>query len=342
MNPSLACPSCQAGTPPGSRRCPICGALIFAEQLKILAGEAQSFEQQGQVADALRRWREALGLLPTDAPQYATIAARVTELSTQADRADATATEASGKSGWAKKAAGPASVLGALAWKFKGALLLVASKGKLLLFGFSKLGTLSTMFVSFGAYWALYGWPFALGLVLSIYVHEMGHIWEARRLGIPTTAPAFIPLMGAFIGLKSPVNPVEDARIGLGGPRWGSGAAIAALVLYWLTAAPVMLVIAHFGAVVNLFNLIPIWTLDGARATRALSRAGRIAVAVALFVSGILSGEGMFFLVALGSAWRCFTKDTAEENDTRTLIEFLGLIAVIAIIAAAPVPQTVQ
>ena len=49
---------------------------------------------------------------------------------------------------------------------------MVLSKGKLLLLGLTKLGTLGSMVISFGAYAVAYGWQFALGLVLSIYVHD--------------------------------------------------------------------------------------------------------------------------------------------------------------------------
>jgi hypothetical protein len=91
------------------------------------------------------------------------------------------------------------------------------------------------MLVSFGAYWALYGWMFGLGLVLSIYVHEMGHVWVVRKLGFAASAPMFLPLMGAFVRLhQRPSSPREDARIGLGGPIWGTAGAAATFGLYYL------------------------------------------------------------------------------------------------------------
>ena len=86
------------------------------------------------------------------------------------------------------------------------------------------------MFAFFGVYWSIYGWPLALGLVLSIYVHEMGHVAMLRRLGIAASAPMFIPGVGALVMLKQHVtDPLIDAKIGLAGPVWGLGAALAAL-----------------------------------------------------------------------------------------------------------------
>jgi Zn-dependent protease len=160
------------------------------------------------------------------------------------------------------------------------ALVLLLSKGKFLLLGLTKLSTLVTMFASLGVYWALYGWAPAAGLV-SVYIHEMGHVAMIRRYGFPASAPMFIPGVGAFIqlhGIKLP--PIPDSRIGLAGPIYGVGAAAAALAVYYATGFKVWGVIAHFGAGVNLFNLIPVWQLDGSRGLRSLARCQRVAVAV--------------------------------------------------------------
>ncbi len=80
---------------------------------------------------------------------------------------------------------------------------LIAWKLKALLLGFTKLGTLLSVLAFFGVYWSLYGWPFALGLVLSIYVHEMGHAMALRDFGLPASPSMFIPGIGAFIRLRT-------------------------------------------------------------------------------------------------------------------------------------------
>jgi Zn-dependent protease len=85
------------------------------------------------------------------------------------------------------------------------------------------MGTLLAMLASLGVYWTMYGWAFAAGLVISIYIHEMGHVAAIRRYGFPASAPKFIPGFGALIqlrGVRPP--PVPDARIGLAGPLMGS------------------------------------------------------------------------------------------------------------------------
>src|SRR5207253_1330115 len=97
---------------------------------------------------------------------------------------------------WGKGAAGVGAV-GALLAKFKFVLLFVLTKAKLLLLGLTKGGTFLSMLLSAGLYWTIWGWKFAFGLVLSIYIHEMGHVQALQRYGIKATAPMFIPGFGA-------------------------------------------------------------------------------------------------------------------------------------------------
>src|SRR6266550_1690101 len=161
-----------------------------------------------------------------------------------------------------------------------------ASKGKLVLLGLTKLNTLLSMLVSIGFYWALYGWKFGLGFVLSIYVHEMGHVIALARYGIPASAPMFIPGFGAFVRLKAyPTSPGEDARVGLAGPLYGLGAALACMGIGVVTGSGLFSALAKVGAWINVFNLIPVWQLDGSRGFRALTRQHRIYIAA---FSGLL------------------------------------------------------
>src|SRR5206468_274538 len=126
-----------------------------------------------------------------------------------------------------------------------------------LLLGLTKLKTLLSMFAFFGVYWSMYGWPLALGLVLSIYIHEMGHVAALRQLGIESSMPMFIPFVGAFVMLKQRVtDPSVDAKIGLAGPIWGLGAGVAAYLGFVITRAPIWAAIATLTGFINLFNLI--------------------------------------------------------------------------------------
>ncbi|MBV9571306.1 MAG: site-2 protease family protein [Alphaproteobacteria bacterium] len=134
------------------------------------------------------------------------------------------------------------------------------------------LTTAGTMLISVGAYALLYGWRYATGLVLLIFVHEMGHFVAARQKGLEVGAPTFIPFVGAWVALKdTPMNVQTEAYVGLAGPLVGS---VGALLCYFLARAygsPLLLALAYAGFFINLFNLIPLSPFDGGRITAILS-----------------------------------------------------------------------
>jgi Zn-dependent protease len=145
------------------------------------------------------------------------------------------------------------------------ALLLLLPKLKV-------LTTSATMLVSIAAYSLIWGWAFALGFVLLLLVHEMGHVLQLRREGIKASAPMFIPFLGAVIATKSlGRNALAEARVGLAGPVLGSLGAAALIPIASATGSDLYTALAFTGFFLNLFNLLPVVPLDGGRAMAALS-----------------------------------------------------------------------
>lgn len=324
------CPSCGTEVSPSLLACPGCNRLTHAAQLASLAQQASAAQQAGEISQALACWRTALDLLPPEANQFAIIRSQIEQLGRQLDTVDipSQAIEPSKSRGSAGKALAGLGFLGMLIWKFKVVLLLVLSKGKLLLLGLTKSSTFFSMFAFFAAYWAAWGWPFALGIVLSIYIHEMGHVDALRRYGFQATAPMFIPGIGAMIRLRQhPANPSEDARIGLAGPLWGMGAAMACYLLYLASNVAIWAALAHLGAFINIFNLIPIGSLDGSRGFRALSRFQALLITAALGIAWFLTGEGLILIVAVVAVYRSATKAKEVPPDRAAFAMFLLLIA---------------
>ena len=93
--------------------------------------------------------------------------------------------------------------------------------------------------------------------------------------------------------------------------------------------------IAHFGAVVNMFNLIPIWQLDGARGIRSLTRKQRGLVLTAAAILWAASSNSMLFLVGTVCDYRMFTRDWQKEPDNTGLLQFVGLLAALTLVALA-------
>ncbi len=140
-----------------------------------------------------------------------------------------------------------------------------------------KLGKLfttgGTMLISVFAYSLIFGWPYAIGFVVLLFCHEMGHYIAARQRGLNVGAPTFIPFVGAWIQLKEqPMNAETEAYVGMAGPLAGTVASLACYGLARMEGSMLLLAIAYSGFFLNLFNLIPLPPLDGGRMTAVISR----------------------------------------------------------------------
>jgi Zn-dependent protease len=156
-----------------------------------------------------------------------------------------------------RKLLAPLATIGAFLAKFGAALL--------------KFKFLFSIFVSAAFYVWLGGWWFGIGLIVLLFVHEMGHVVEARRQGLPVSVPIFIPFLGALITMKQmPANAWREARLAIAGPLLGSAGALVLYILGVAYASPELKALAFLGFFINLFNLLPVIPLDGGRITAAL------------------------------------------------------------------------
>ncbi|HXV60802.1 MAG TPA: site-2 protease family protein [Vicinamibacteria bacterium] len=329
------CPDC--GTQLSSTRlsCPVCNRLVHREELERIAAAAGAAREKGEAREEIVLWRRALELLPPETAQSRTIAERVSELS---PIVESEPEETEEKKHAALKWAGVGGVA-LLAWKLKSVLAFLITKGKFLLAGLTKSGTFFSMLLSLGVYWTAFGWQFALGLVVSIYIHEMGHVAALHRLGIRASAPMFLPGIGAVVRMEQyPVDAREDARVGLAGPLWGLGAAVVAYVVFLATAAPIWGAIARVGAWINLFNLLPVWQLDGGRGFRALARSERYVVTALLLGLWLYAGEGLLVLLVLAAAFRTWTTEPSPNGDRMALGQFVVLLVALTALSVLDVP----
>ena len=174
-----------------------------------------------------------------------------------------------------RKLAAPLIAVGALAIKFGGVLF--------------KAKFLWSMFISAAFYVWFGGWWFGIGLVFLLLVHEMGHVLEAKRQGLPVSAPLFIPFLGALITLKQmPHNAWNEAKLAIAGPIVGSVGAAAVWIAGEATDSNHLKALAFLGFFINLFNLLPVVPLDGGRIVSALHPV--------LWLLGFLALLGLVFL----------------------------------------------
>lgn len=222
--------------------------------------------------------------------------------------------------------------------KYAGLLLKLAYSSKLLLTG-------GTMLVSIWFYALFFGWQFAVGFVICILIHEMGHVFMAWQLGIPVSAPIFIPGMGALILQKRFGGSAwRNAIVGIGGPLFGALAAVGCYGLYLTTDNRLFLGLALTGFLINLFNMIPMFPLDGGWITGAVSPyiwvVGLVAL-VGMVIFGHLTNPFIFVLIVLSlpRLVDAFRRGTMDPPGVRTsagqkLTMGLAYVALCAFLAA--------
>ncbi|MGN6378824.1 MAG: site-2 protease family protein [Gaiellales bacterium] len=179
------------------------------------------------------------------------------------------------------------------------AALAVLKFGGLILSGLLKFKFLFSFLISAGLYAWVWGWRFGIGFILLLLIHEMGHVIQLRREGVPASAPMFVPFMGAVVAMRGmPKNAYVEAKVGLAGPLLGSAAALVTLLVAQELNSDLLRALAYWGFLLNLFNLIPVVPLDGGRAAAALHP---FFWGIGLFVVALLAVyyENPFFFVIL-------------------------------------------
>jgi Zn-dependent protease len=211
------------------------------------------------------------------------------------------------------------------------------------------LATAGTMLVSIAAYASIWGFQFALGFVVLILVHEMGHVIALRREGIKASAPMFIPFLGAVISARSlGDNAAAEARVGLAGPVLGTIGAAACIPLWKATGNDLFRALAFTGFFLNLFNLLPVIPLDGGRAMAAMAPAMWAVGFLGMVVLAVVFPNPIILIIAVVAGWETYKRwqQRRQQHDSaalrayyrvapldRALIAavYLGLIALLVV-----------
>jgi Zn-dependent protease len=192
------------------------------------------------------------------------------------------------------------------------ALLALLAKLKAVLLLLPKLKLLTTagtMLVSVAAYSFVFGWPFAVGFVLLLLIHELGHVIQLRREGVRASAPMFIPFLGAVVSARSlGANALAEARVGLAGPVLGTVGSLACLLVWQLTGADIWRALAFTGLFLNLFNLLPVVPLDGGRAMAAMAPWMWFVGLAAMIPLAIVFPNPIIFLILLFAGYETYKR----------------------------------
>jgi Zn-dependent protease len=299
-----SCKRCSHPLALGALVCEQCHTLVHSEELERLAAEAKALEASGESQRARETWLTALQLLPSTSTQAEWIKQHVQQLDGSRSQS----------------LAAPALIA------------LPAAKAR------STLRVQLTSLLSFAAFIAIYsaasGMKFGIGFAVLILIHEMGHFIDIKRRGLPADMPVFLPGLGAYVRWQALGVPLETrAAVSLAGPLAGFFASLVCAALWWQTHNPLWASLARSGAILNLLNLIPVWVLDGGQAALALSKAERIALLVVSVALGLMLGQRMFFLVALGFGYQAyFAGHLPARPSLATTIYFAAVLAALGVV----------
>ena len=205
----------------------------------------------------------------------------------------------------------PIAAVGVAFWKLK---FIFAA-----IFKFKLFTVAGSMLVSIGAYALLWGWQFAAGFVVLLLVHELGHVLEAKRQGLPVSAPLFIPFLGAAIALKQlPENAWNEAKLAIAGPILGSLGAAAVWGLGVAFDSDLLVALAFTGFFLNLFNLAPISPLDGGRIVAAIHPAlWLVGLALLLGLAIVAPNPILILILVLGGleSWRRWQERNRPQGE---------------------------
>nr|WP_328586725.1 site-2 protease family protein [Neobacillus vireti] len=186
------------------------------------------------------------------------------------------------------------------------------------------------MIIYLGTYALIFGWKFAVALVYLLFVHEMGHMYAAKRMKLPVSPAVFIPFMGAVIGLKEmPKSAKDEGFLAYMGPLFGLLAFLPAIPLYLYTHHSFWALLIYLGGMINLFNLIPITPLDGGRIAAGIStKLWGLGIVLLLAFSVMHFSIIGFIIVIIGSKewYKLYKKQKSLNKDKMEVQELEHLI----------------
>ncbi len=215
-----------------------------------------------------------------------------------------------------------------------------------------------------GATAAWQGTALIVLIFLCVLLHELGHVFAARRYGIKTRDVTLWPFGGIASMEQMPEKPGQELIVALAGPA--VNVAIAIALLLWLgprlnpqnltqienPAVSLAVKLAGANVMLVLFNLIPAFPMDGGRVLRALlamwvgnARATELAAGIGQGFAVMFAVLGIFynpmlivialfiFLAASGEAaqaqLRAVAQGTLVSDAMITKFEALGTAATV-------------
>ncbi|MFC7029099.1 site-2 protease family protein [Halomicroarcula sp. GCM10025324] len=194
----------------------------------------------------------------------------------------------------------------------------------------------------------------ALGLFVSVTIHELGHSWVALRYGL-TIESITLWIFGGVASMTSmPREWNREFWIAIAGPITSVLLGVVCYILLQVIPAslPIVLFVVGWLAVVNvtlaIFNLVPAFPMDGGRVFRALlartrpyGQATRIAARVGVIFAIVFAVIGVFSFNVILLFVALFIYGAATSESRTTALEDL-LVGVTVADIMTPESRTIS
>lgn len=199
---------------------------------------------------------------------------------------------------------------------------LYALRGGLVTQGGFRVSGLDAQGLGFGAISVLiaawyFGPLYGLALILTVVIHEYGHVAAFRITGHADARFRLVPLMGGYaISDRAPSTEAEEFFVSIAGPALSLAPMVLAYALSEIVdpwsrpLADFLWIFAATTAALNFLNLLPFWPLDGGRCLRTVvhalepraALAATVAMSAAFAAAAVAVGSVLLLVVALVGA----------------------------------------
>jgi Zn-dependent protease len=203
--------------------------------------------------------------------------------------------------------------------------------------------------VAVGAAVWFFGWQYGAALIITVVLHEFGHVVAFRICGHSDVRFRLIPLIGGVaISNQLPASHDEDLFISLMGPAICLAPMVMSFVLSDLVAeqawglANFLYILGLVMGSLNFFNLLPFWPLDGGKIAQTLTYT--YAPGAARIVSITMSATAAALCVLTGSfillffvlmSWPGLTQSEQLLRMKRPMTKMRGLWAAAAYLSTS-------
>lgn len=179
---------------------------------------------------------------------------------------------------------------------------------------------------------------YAVGYLLILIIHELGHYIAAKFLKIEVAFGGFTPF-GAYIVHGDTESCKENAFIAIAGPLFGLGLAFMYYLIYCFTGSNTFFVLSFTSILLNLFNLVPVKPLDGGHVAETISPiicyiglpflAYMVIISRKKVISLIISAIGTYQTYDLRKR---YYKDAYFKIDRKTKIRFIAGYSILVVL----------